>query len=241
LNDHFFFFNTKRMKNLLLFLCPFLLFSTVLFAQDDELIRVKAGTKVSDYFPPGEKYRFQDFTGGMLVLKNGLASPARFNYNFLSGEMDFLKSGDTLSIINKKDISYIAIAQDTFYYKDGYIELIAGGPVKVGKTRYVRLKDIERKGALGMTDRNSSIDTYSSVPSPGNLFELIPNEDWVLEKKTDYYLSAAINDFVFFTKNNVMKLFPQKKKAIMEYLKSNKVNFRSQDDLLVLAKYLGEL
>jgi hypothetical protein len=229
------------MKNLLPFIWLFMLFNTALLAQDDELIRVKAGTKVSDYFPPGERYRFPDFIEGMLVFKNGLASPARFNYNFLSGEMDFLKSGDTLSIVNKKDISYIAIAQDTFYYKDGYIELIAGGPLKVGKTRYVKLKDIERKGAFGMTERNSSIDTYSSVPSPGNLYELTPNEDWILQKVTDYYVSAAGNDFVLFTKKNVMQLFPQKKKAVKEYLKSNKVNFKSRDDLLRLARYLGEL
>jgi len=38
-----------------------------------------------------------------------------------------------------------------------------------------------------------------------------------------------------------MQIFPQKKKAVKEYLKSNKVDFKSGDDLLRLARFLGEL
>jgi hypothetical protein len=193
---------------------------------------------VLDYFPVKERYRYPDFSDGQLVFKNGKTYSGRFNYNILLGEMEFLQSRDTLSIINKKDISFIVVARDTFFYDNGYIELISGGPVKVGLMQNIKLKEIQRKGAFGMTNRNSSIDAYNSMSLMGNFYELIPNEDWVFQKTEKYYFSASAYGFVQFNKKNVIEAFPQKEDAVKAYLKSNRVDFDSRKDLFRLADYL---
>jgi hypothetical protein len=227
------------MKNILFIICAAFLLNICLFAQDNTLITVKAGTRILDYFPVKERYRYPDFSDGQLMFKNGKVSSGRFNYNFLSGEMEFLQSRDTLSIINKRDISLVAVAQDTFFFNNGYIELIFGGPVKVGLMKNFRLKEIQRKGAFGTTNRNSSLDAYNSVSLTGNFYQLIPNEDWVFQKTEKYYFSTSAKGFVQFNKKNVMEAFPQKEDAIKNYLKSNKIDFDSGKDLLKLADYLG--
>jgi hypothetical protein len=227
------------MKNILFIICAAFFLNICLFAQDNTLITVKAGTRILDYFPVKERYRYPDFSDGQLMFKNGKVSSGRFNYNFLSGEMEFLQSRDTLSIINKKDISLVAVAQDTFFFNNGYIELIFGGPVKVGLMKNFRLKEIQRKGAFGTTNRNSSLDAYNSVSLTGNFYQLIPNEDWVFQKTEKYYFSTSAKGFVQFNKKNVMEAFPQKEDAIKNYLKSNKIDFDSGKDLLKLADYLG--
>ena len=229
------------MKKILCIICPVLFLNICLSAQEHKITTVKAGTRILDYFPVNVRYRYLDFTDGSLVFKNGKTSSARFNYNFLLGEMEFIQSHDTLSIVNKKDISFITVAMDTFFYNNGYIELIFGGPVRVGFMKNIKLKDIQRKGAYGVTDRNSSIDTYNSVSASGRFYELIPDEDWVFQETQEYYFSTPGIAFIQFTKKNVLKTFPQKEIAIKEYLKSNRINFNSRDDLFRFAGYLSDL
>lgn len=229
------------MKKVLLIICAAFLLNTCLSAQEKNLITVKAGTKILDYFPVKERYRYPDFSDGILKFKNGKVYSGRYNYNFLSGEMEFLQARDTLSVINKKDISFVLVAQDTFFFNNGYIELILGGPVEVGLMKNFRLKEIQKKGAFGTINRSSSIDTYNSMSLRDNFYQLIPNEDWVFQKTEKYYFSTSPKGFIQFNKKNVMEAFPQKEDAIKDFLKSNKIDFNSEKDLFKLADYLGSI
>lgn len=229
------------MKKISIVIFHFLFLFAGLAAQKDNLVTVKAGTRLLDYFPLKERYLYPEFGNGQLIFKNGLSSPGLFNYNILLGEIEFIKSHDTLTIINKKDISFITVAQDTFFYENGYIELIDGGPVRIGLMQKVRLKEIERKGAYGLTDRNSAIETYSTWYDSGNYYELIPDQNLILEKEKTYFISTRSNGFVLFTRKNSFEIVPQKKKLIKNFLKSNKIDFSSDADLLKVADFLETL
>jgi len=229
------------MKKIVIIISSILFVNICLSAQKNELITVKAGTKVLDYFPVQKRYRYQEFINGQVLFKNGIVNKAKLNYNFLKGEIEFIQSRDTLLIAGKKDIRIVVIGQDTIFYDNGYLELISGGSVKVGLKQYIKLKDVLKKGAFGVTARSVSIDSYNSMAAGGNFYELTPDEDIVLEKFKKYYLSYGSSGFVPYRKKNVMDLFPQKVTEIQKYLKSNKVNFDSVDDLLRFAEYLRSL
>jgi hypothetical protein len=229
------------MRNFLFSVWTLLLINSSLAAQEKEIIRVKAGTRILDYFPFKERYQFPEFRDGQVKFKNGLTSSGRFNYNILTGEMDFVRPHDTLAFANKKDISYITVAMDTFLYSNGYVDLISRGPVKIGMKQRILLKEIERKGAYGVTDRNSAIDTYNSIEAYGNFYKLTPDEDWVLERSKQFYIKDTRGEFILLNKKNLFDLFPLKRDSIKEYLKSNKVDFRSEDDMRKLGDYLDNL
>lgn len=229
------------MKKLFSISSLLVLSNFLMFSQRNQLITVKAGTKVADYFPVSVRYRYPDFTPGKLIYRNGNVSDASFNYNLLPGEIEFIQSLDTLTIINKKDINKIVIAQDTFYYDNGYIEQIYGGKTKAGMLQYIKLKDVVRKGAMGSSNRSVAIDTYNSVPLDNNIYGIIPAEDLVFQKTEEFYFLNSSGEFVLFTRRNVLKEFSDKKDAIDLYLKSNKINFNSKEDLVRLARFLGGL
>lgn len=229
------------MRIILVVIFAILGISNSLSAQNKDLILVKSGTKILDYFPFRERYEFPEFRDGKLVYKNGMIRTGRFNYNILTGEMDFVQPGDTLAFSNKKDISMITVALDTFFYDNGYIELISHGPVRIGLKQRVLLKEILRKGAYGVTDRNSAIDTYTMVEAGGNFYKLTPNEDWLLERSRQYVIKAPSGDYVQLNRKNLFEIFPLKKDSIKEYLKLNRVDFQSPEDLLKLADFLGTL
>ncbi|MEI6050172.1 MAG: hypothetical protein WCS03_14810 [Bacteroidota bacterium] len=229
------------MKRIIISVCLILSLSISVSAQKNDLITVRAGTKVLDYFPVKERYHYQEFTAGQVVFKNGIANTTQLNYNFLLGEIEFIQSRDTLTITRKKDIRFIVVAQDTFFYDNGYIELVSGGNIRVGLKQYIKFKEVLKKGAYGVPARNVSIDSYNSMATGGNFYELIPDEDILLQKTMEYYLSTASGGFVPFNRKNVMDQFPQKVDIIKGYLKSYKVNFESGDDLLRLAAFLRGL
>lgn len=229
------------MKKLLVILGSIFILNLNLIAQESGQIIVPARTKVAVCFPPGVRYLYPGFTKGQVILNNGNHNSAILNYNFLFGEMEFLRDLDTLTIINKKEILSVIIDQDTFLVDNGYIRLIRSGLVRVGLKEVISLKDILRKGAMGMTNRTSTVDTYNTVPLDGRIYDMVPNEDWVFRKTEEYSFSVRSGEFLPFSKRNVLKIFPEKKKTIEEYLKSEKINFDSRDDLIQLAGFLGRV
>jgi hypothetical protein len=227
------------MRKIGLLILPLLLLCTCLSAQKNETITVKAGTRAINYFPYEGRYRYPKFVPGKVFFKNGSNSEAFLNYNNMVGEMEFIKSLDTLAIVNKKNVTLIIAAQDTFYYDNGYLEQISDGSVKVFMKHYVKLKDIVKKNPFGGAVRGSSVDSYSSVSVSGRFHELLPNEEWVFQRTFEYYLRTLNGEFVQFTKKNTLNIFTLKEDEIKRYLKSNKVRFSSKDDLLRFADYLG--
>jgi hypothetical protein len=228
------------MRTIVTFICSVLIFNISLSGQNYKTILVKARTKMTDYFPYNERYRYQDFRPGKVVFKNGSSNNINLNYYYLTGEIVFLQTKDTLYISKKKDILYV-VAPDTFYYDNGYMEVISGGELKVGLKQYVKIKDVLKEGAMGTMNRVSSIDTYSSLWADGSSYGLVPNENIEVQMTLEYYLSKSSPEFIIFNKKNVIQLFPQKEDEIKAYIKSNKVDFDSRDDLLRFADYLRSL
>ena len=218
-----------------------LLMTHLLTAQNSEPVLVKAGTRVIDYFPFNDRYRYQEFNEGKAVSKSGTTNSARFNYNFLSGEMEFIRGSDTLMIVNKKDVKYITVALDTFYYNNGYLEIIRSGSFRVFVNQNIVIKDIQKEGAFGTINRTAASESYSFLMTKGFTNDLVPDEDWLLQNTTSYFFSTPSHDYIQFNRKNILKILPAKKDVINKYLKANKVDFNSRDDLLKLADFLDDL
>jgi hypothetical protein len=229
------------MKKELFFIYSFLIIAVSLSGQKNELITVEAGTLIKSYFPPAVRYRYKYFTEGTGILKSGDIIHDKFNYNLLMGEMEFIRSKDTLAVTIKGDLRLFTIAADTFYYDNGYLEQIRSGKVKVFQKQKFKLKDILKKGAMGTTARNTSVDSYNSVSAMGNFYELRPEEDWVFQKTIEYYFLTPESKFVLFGRKNAIQAIPGKEEIIKNYLKSNKVDFNSREDILRFADFMSGL
>jgi hypothetical protein len=229
------------MKKIIFIITSVLFLTISLSAQKNKTITVMAGTKVLDYFPAIVRYRYPEFLDGQIIFKNGRVSNGRFNYNFLLSEMEFIQGVDTLSISKKKDINTLTVGNDIYFYDSGYLEMISDGQVRVVLKQYYKLTEVLRKNGFGVATRGASVDSYNSMTAGGNFYDLVPNEDMVFQKTFEYSFSIPSGNFVQFRKKNVLQQFPQKNVEIQQYLKTNKVNFESQEDLLRFAEYLGTL
>jgi hypothetical protein len=229
------------MRKSAVLLIPLLILNISLSAQKNELITVKAGNPIMDYFPFQERYRYPEFVQGKVYFNNGTVNSTRLNYNFLTAEMEFIQSRDTLSIYRKKDIVQVVIAKDTFFFDNGYIEQISGGGIKVGLKQYIKLKEVLKKDSYGTSSSGGASTSYGSLPANGKLYKLTANEDMVFQKVREYYLSTPASGFVSFRKKTIMQLFPKHEDEIKTFLKSNDVDFDSGEDLIKLSRFVAGL
>ncbi len=210
-------------------------------AQKKQLVTVPAGSAVEDCIPFQERYRFKEFTDGKVFFRNGSFAATKLNYNFLISDMEYIQATDTLSIANPVDIILIAFAADTFCYENGYLENLREGKVRVAVRQGISLKDILKRDSYGSSSSNSSTDSFSSIETAGKTYKLVSNQDRVFEKTVQYFIANTSGSFVPFNKKKVLQLFPEKKEIIQEYLKNNKIDFKSQNDLLQFAVFLEGL
>jgi hypothetical protein len=211
------------------------------FGQENKPILVKKGTTLLDYFSPSERYLYPEFKIGKVLFKKNTYTGIKLNYNYLTGEVEFLKNSDTLTISDKEDIKSVIIAEDTLFYKDGYILQIKSGHPKIGLKESVEFKDYVKNNGIGSAGSAGSIASYSSISTSGQVKKLTANEDLIFQRTKVFYISSEKGDFELYSKKNVLKLFPKNKEEIKLFLKSNNTKFDKEEDLLKLAEFLASL
>lgn len=218
-----------------LFIGCVLLAFTSSFAQTTEIIRIKGGEL--PYFIAKEGYRYPTFMQSRVYFKDGDSAGGRLNYNYLLQSMQFMDpKGDTLVISNEKNISYISIGMDTFFYDNGYYEWIASSATaKLAVKHSLKTAGTQKLGAFGIPSATNKIESQDEIRSY-NTQKLDINEEIVFAKQKAYYVSGLKNHFVEANKKNMSKLFPEK--DIDNYIKENKLNLNKEGDLVDLFVFL---
>ena len=231
------------MKPLLLLLF-ILIDCTQLLAQDSIHVTIQSGNDFEDVLTPAEIYYYPQFTKGNVFFKDGTKATAKMNYTRLFDQMLFINpKGDTLALANEKTIKYIAVDQDTFYYDEGYIRIIADNDfVKLAEKQVWVVADIRKIGthSASSTPGITSVRTFRHG-NEATRSNLTLNEDIVLRKESKYYIGDKYNGFALASKKGLMLLFPKEQRNIENYLRENKIDFNKRADMEKLYQFLSQL
>lgn len=232
------------MKSLLLLF--FILISyTGLLAQDSTYVTIKSGDRIQDGLTSADLYYYPQFTRGEVFFKDGTKASAKINYSRLFDQILFIDSkGDTLALAQERTIKFIAVHQDTFYYNEGFVRVIADNEfVKLAEKQVWVVADIRKPGphntstsTIGVTSVRAFRHGNDAVRNPLKL-----DEDIVLRKETQYYFGDEYNHFIRAAKKGLFELFNKKQRSIEDYLKENKVNFGKKDDIDKLFQFISKL
>ena len=229
------------MIRAILFLCIIQLIHSSLVAQEYKPVTVKAGTSLKEYFTDSQRYLYPNFTQGSVIFKNRIITPSNFNFNLLTGEIEFIHSKDTLFFPSKNEIDLIVVARDTFYYHNAYLQLIRSGPLNLYLKRSMIVMNILKQGAFGTVNRSAASESYDFVITKSLSIDLKPVDDMVLQRKDEYFYSTTGSDFNPFTRKNITRIMPGKEKDIRNFLKTFRVDFESREDLLRLTDFMNNL
>ena len=209
----------------------------------DSTITVKAGTSFSESVSITDLYEYPQFVYGKVFFRQGDSTVARLNYQRLSDAMQFIDfKGDTLDIAYAGTIKFFRINNDIFYYDDGYVKLIKdNNTVKLAEKKTLRVSGRNKIGAYDMASPTSAITNYGSLIDQKAIYKLVPREDIILKRKTEYYLGDKYNHFVLANKKNLLRLYSKQEGPITRYLKENNVDFNNKEDLEKLLQFLANL
>jgi hypothetical protein len=229
----------KIMRLLLLFVLAYCFNSQ---AQDSTIV-IKAGTSANESLSITDLYQYPQFVSGKLFFITGDSGVAKFNYNRLLDEMQFIDlKGDTLNIANPASIRSIRINNDVFYYANGYVNLIKDtNGIKLAQKQTLRLAGKNKIGAYGGASPASAIDAYSTLIHERGIYNMVPREDIILKKKTEYYFGDKYNRFVWATRKNLLRQFSKQSGLLNVYLKENNVDLTNREQVEKLLQFLANL
>jgi len=178
---------------------------------------------------------------GSVYLTDKTVIDRKMNYNFLKGEVEYVKGRDTLTIDDKKDLRMVVIERDTFLFNSGYYRVIHHGTLLVGMKDRIELEAVGKQSATGVPMRTGASSDYSSKNLGKNIQNLVPSEDMIFKRGVKYFIIYPYGEMKEFKKKSILEIFPYNESDIQEYLKSDRVNFDSKEDIIRFAGFLETL
>ncbi len=229
------------MKRAIIFSILFIAISA--YGQMPVSYTIGPGQKFTDILTHSDIYRFDNFMQGREFLKNGQTASGRMNFNYLSGEMQFLgDKKDTLSLANPEGIDYIVFANSgpVFYRTaDGYVEIIhQGRTYSLAEKKSYKTLNKNREGAYGQLSSSSASDLYGGFNWNGNYYNLVSKESIIIALVPELYIANTKREFMLLKKASLNKLFPDNKVILAQDLKTSAPNIGSTQDVIKLLEKL---
>ncbi|KAA9349986.1 hypothetical protein [Larkinella humicola] len=223
-------------------------------AQSSDVIRIKGGSGGEKAVSVPVRYRYDQFCAGKVIYRNGTMATARFNYNILLGEMQFINaSGDTLALANEPVVRQVDLSEPTsagaprqtvFLYdpKKGYLEVLADHTtLKLVVKQGLKMARNEKAGGYDQSSGTAATTTYQSYSS-GNtsVSKLDWKGDLVVIKGRDYFIIDRNDRSYPLNKASLLKVFAKHRQQVLAYLETESINFKQEDDLKKLLNYCSE-
>src|SRR4030095_5485575 len=237
------FCNSTTFMKKLLFLAIILSYSLCIAAQGRKSFSVNTGKKMVEEIPITEIYKYAEFKLGEVSLRNGTAANVKLNYNSVFGEMQYIdpKNGDTLSLAEEKNIKFVVVEKDTFYFDEGWLELIGGtSTVRIAKKKLLEITNRERIGAMEVPGF-AAIETYNKYTGSQHMRALVAKEKLVFTEHISYYFGDRFNHYSRANRKGLLKLYGDSNEKIDKWIRENKIDLSNEDDLKKLSVYLQSL
>ncbi len=149
-------------------------------------------------------------------------------------------TGDTITLGDEKAIESIVIDKDTFYYEDGYLELMENFKVKIARKKLLVFSNRQKLGGMGELS-SASIETNTRVGTEQGMKDIVPQEILTFSEKTTYYIGDKFNHFKPLNKKNLYTAYSKQHAAVAGYLEKHPVNFFKEADVNQLIGFLKSL
>lgn len=213
-------------------------------AQKQKFFTVQPGENIYDVVPKHDVYEYSDFLPGYVIFKNGVRSSAKFNYNFVHEDIQFISSkGDTLVIANAEEVKSVTIGKDEYYYTPNrFVKLdTVVGEARIGIAGFFTTVNRKRLSAYGSTI-DGGVDSYGSYIVPANTkLNLVPNVVTTVAYRKAMFIGNRFNYFVPVSKKNIFSFYPDKEQQLRKFLNDNNIDFTSREDVVKLVNYMESL
>jgi hypothetical protein len=195
----------------------------------------------SDSLVNPKQFLFPSFSKGTVAMKTSKDIFLVLNYNIATEKMVFIQKGKLFELMNPE-------AVDTIYLNDRKFVLIGKTFQEVIDNRpvllFVQHKGIvqppAKKDPYGTASQTSATTSYSDLKVGSIVYDF--NDPGLIIKRETIYRIIRNNEMVSFKDaTQLVRIFPDNKDEIRNYIKQNKTKFENPEDIVKLITFCNSL
>ncbi|NLE34999.1 MAG: hypothetical protein GX622_07850 [Bacteroidales bacterium] len=188
------------------------------------------------------QYLFPEFTECTIKSKTGAESTERGNYNTITGKMAFIKENAIVGLSTARQADTIIFHGRRFVpFGEIFHEVVVNAPVTLFIDHESRLIPPGQPVGYGGTSKVSKVITYSHMSTQGGIYNLEIPPDFEVKYMPVYWIHHNGEMHSFLGRSQFIKIFPEHKKEIANFIKSQNIKMEDRDDLTRLVMYCNEL
>jgi len=189
-----------------------------------------------------DQYLFPEFTECIIKATSGTVSTENGNYNTITGKMAFMKANTIYGLAVTRQADTISFGNRHFVpFGEVFHEVVVNAPITLYIQHENRLIPPGQPVGYGGTSKVSKVNTYSHLSTQSGIYSLEIPPDFEVKYMPVYRISRDGKMYSFLGKKQFIKIFPEYKKEIGSYIKSQGIKMEDRDDLIKLVRYCNTL
>lgn len=218
-------YNTRFLTVCLLFLS----FTDVCRSQDSPAVNMS-------------QYLFPEFSECTIRSTSGTVSTEIGNYNTITGKMAFMKGTTIYGLALVRQADTITFGNRQFVpFGEVFHEVVVNAPITLFIQHESRLIPPGQPVGYGGTSKVSNVDTYSHISTQSGIYSLEIPPDFEVKYMPIYRILRDGKMHSFLGRKQFIKIFPEHKKEIGSFIKSQGIKMEDRDDLIKLVSYCNTL
>ena len=182
-------------------------------------------------------YFFEHFQKGEVYFASGSVVEGEFNYNKVTEQLLFKNDDEVLAIAEPSSIKRVTFELHTFVYafNEVFLEELKINKQIVYVRHSAKILSQGKSSAYGGYSESGSITNISSTKgSDGRMHDLVINEKQVLKDISKVYIHQKGKWVALRNDKQLVKLLPEKKLEILNYIDSIKVDYTNKEEVIEL-------
>ena len=202
-------------------------------------VGIQGQTESSNILP---QFLFRDFTKSIVKMKDGRQLAATLNYNMVDEEMIFDQKGVYMALDKPEEIDTVYIQNRKFVpVEKAFYEVLTKDPVAMFIQHKSRYSQKGTPTAYGMTTKTAGPSKVLSMRSGNQVRQIDLPENVDVSPATLYWVKAGDKMDKFTNERQFLKLFPDHEAELKEFIKTNKLDFKSREDLIKLGNFCNQI
>ncbi len=188
------------------------------------------------------QYLFPEFTECIIKATSGTVSTENGNYNTITGQMAFMKGTTIYGLAVTRQADTISFGNRHFVpFGEVFQEVVVNAPITLFIQHESRLISPGQPVGYGGTSKVSKVNTYSHLTTQSGIYSLEIPPDFEIKYMPVYRIRRNGEMHSFLGRAQFIKIFPEYKKEIGSYIKSQGIKMEDRDDLIKLVRYCNTL
>ncbi|MEO8110356.1 MAG: hypothetical protein ABI594_09995 [Ginsengibacter sp.] len=183
------------------------------------------------------QYVFNEFASGEVKMKSGEISTQLLNYNILTNEMIFDNHGKYLAIASPENVDTVIINNRKFIpLNNKFYEVLVSSKMPLLLEFTASIKDPGTATGYGGTSNTTASTALQSLISTGGAYDLKLPDGYSVTSGYAYWIMKDRKLEKAGSVKQLIKIFPDKKEMINDFIKKSNTNFSKSDDVAALVK-----